>query len=114
MKNILKLLAIVFTGYFVWAAYMNSNDLDATLWYFIYGIAAIASLLFIAEKLPKIVYLVLAVGYVGVAFYFWPETYEGVTIGEGDIKNIEEGREALGLLINAVVMALYGFASKSK
>ncbi len=114
MKNVLKLLAIGFTCYFIWAAYMNSNDMDATLWYFIYGVAAIASLLFIAEKLPKIVYLVLSVAYIGATFYFWPETYEGVTVGEGDIKNIEEGREALGLLINAVVMSLYGFASKSK
>ena len=36
----------------------------------------------------------------------YPEKFEGFEIGAGDIKNIEEGREAYGLLIIAIVMLL--------
>jgi hypothetical protein len=37
-------------------------------------------------------------------FYTYPEKFEGFEIGQGDIKNIEEGREAYGLLIISIVM----------
>jgi hypothetical protein len=107
MKVFFKILAFAFGGYFVWAASVNANDQDATLWYFIYGAAVVASLLFIVNALPKMVYMILAVLFVIGGILFWPETYEGLSIGGGDIKNIEEGREALGLGINALVMLLY-------
>ena len=109
MKVLFKVLAFVFGGYFVWAATMNANDHDATLWYFIYGAAALASLLFIVNALPKMLYWILAGLFLIGAILFWPATYEGITIGGGDIKNIEEGREALGLGINAAVMLLYAW-----
>jgi hypothetical protein len=39
--------------------------------------------------------------------FVWPEKFEGFNIGEGDIVNIEKGREAFGLLIIAVVLLVY-------
>lgn len=51
-------------------------------------------------------------------FFLWPEKFEGITIGNGDIVNIERGRESLGLLIVAIVMLIYALrlrlANKSK
>ena len=90
------------------------NDPDALRWYAIYGMAALASLLFGLGRLKPLWAVVLAVFYLGLTIYTWPEKFEGVTIGEGDIVNIERGREALGLLIAAVMMALYALASRKR
>jgi len=37
----------------------------------------------------------------------FPEKFEGFNVMEGEIKNIEEGREAFGLLIMTIVMFTY-------
>ena len=42
-----------------------------------------------------------------MGIYNWPEKFEGFTIGEGDIVNIERGREAFGVLIAALLMGIY-------
>ena len=113
MKTIFKVLAIIFMLYFLWAAYVQNNDPDAILWYAIYGISAIVSLLFLFDKLPFVAAISLFVCFIGGVIFFWPTAFEGVTIGEGDIKNIEEGRESLGLLINAIVMLLFAWRIKA-
>jgi hypothetical protein len=107
MNNFLKILGVVFAILFAWAAYVQNNDPDAMRWYAIYGMAALASLLFALNQLKLTWAVFLCVFYLGFAIYSWPEKFEGVTIGEGDIVNIERGREALGLLVAAVVMAIY-------
>ena len=108
MTKFFKILAIVFAVLFAWAAYVQHNDPDAIRWYAIYGMAALASLLFALNQLKLSWALFLFVFYLGFAIYTWPETFEGVTIGEGDIVNIERGREALGLLVASLVMAVFG------
>lgn len=112
MKILFKLLALIFAGYFVWASSVQYNDPDAMTWYAIYGVAIIASILFLVDKLNFISAVVLIVAYIIGAVVFWPEQYEGITIGEGDIVNIERGREAVGLLIVALVMLLYALRIK--
>lgn len=107
MKFVFKFLALLFIGYFIWASYVQHNDPDATIWYAIYGVAIVASMFFIADKLKFIVAAILMVGYLIGTAIFWPETYEGITIGGGENENIERGREALGLLIVAAVMCIY-------
>jgi len=114
MKAILKILAVIFTALFVYAIYVQTNDPDPMLWYVIYGVAALASLLFILDKLPYILAVVLFLGYVVACAMMWPEQFEGVAIGEGDIKNIEEGREALGMLITAGIMLIYALNLKKR
>jgi len=113
MKAIFKLLAVVFLGMFIYAIYVQLNDPDATLWYAIYGVAALASILFIMNKLPFSIAVILFLGYIIGCALFWPEQYEGLSLGEGDIKNIEEGREAVGLLITAGIMMIYAFGVKT-
>ncbi len=114
MNIFLKILAYLFTGLFAYAAIVQYNDPDATKWYFIYGVAALASLLFALNKLKAYWAIVLSVFYLVLAIYTWPEKFEGVSIGEGDIVNIESGREALGLLIAAIMMGIYALVLKKK
>lgn len=113
MKIIFKILAVIFTAMFIYAIYVQTNDPDATLWYLLYGVAALASVLFLMNKLPFTIAVVLFLGYVIGCAVVWPEQYEGITIGEGNIKNIEEGREALGMLITAGIMLIYAFGVKA-
>ena len=114
MQPFFKVFSIVFTILFLWAAYVQNNDPDALMWYAIYGLAALASILYYLKKLNLIATMVLFAGYLIGAFMLWPENFEGVTIGGGDIKNIELGRESLGLLITATVMLLYAWRIKTE
>lgn len=113
MKAIFKLLAVIFLGMFIYAIYVQLNDPDATVWYAIYGVAALASILFIINKLPFSIAVILFLAYVIGCAIFWPEQYEGLSLAEGDIKNIEEGREAVGMLITAGIMMIYAFGVKT-
>ncbi len=107
MKIFFKILGFVFAILFAWAAYVQNNDPDAMRWYAIYGMASLASLLFALQQLRFIWAIFLFLFYLVFAIYGWPEKFEGVTIGQGDIVNIEKGREALGLLIASFVMLIY-------
>ncbi len=118
MKNLYKFLSLIFTLLFVWAAYVQYNDPDALLWYAIYVVAAVASLFFYLGKLNFTGAIILSGIYFVGTFVLWPDKFEGITIGNGDIVNIERGRESLGLLIVAIVMLIYAlrlrFVNKSK
>ena len=107
MKPLFKILSLIFAILFVIAAYVQWNDPDATLWYFIYGVAALASVLFFLNKLHFVIALILAVLYILGTITLWPAKWEGLSIGDGDIDNIERAREALGLLITGLVMIIY-------
>ncbi|SHI43234.1 Transmembrane family 220, helix [Arenibacter nanhaiticus] len=104
-----KFFAAIFTVLFIWAASVQYNDPDAALWYVLYGIAALASVLFLFQKLPKLVGLLLAVSYGIGGILFWPEQYQGVAISGGNIDNIEHARESLGLFVNAIVILFYNW-----
>ncbi len=112
MKSFIRILPLLFTVLFVWGAYVQYNDPDALSWIAIYVVAALASLLFYLNKLPFLVALVLGIVYLILAISSWPDQFEGVTIGQGDIVNIERGREALGVLILSVVLFAYAIELK--
>ncbi len=97
------MLALLFISF----AAMQYNDPDPALWVSIYLVAATLSILAAFGKLPLIVMALACAACVIGAFYIWPEKYEGLEVGGGDIKNIEEAREALGLLLIGLVMFLY-------
>ena len=107
MKSLFKLISLIMAVLFVIAAYLQYNDPDATIWYFVYGIAALASILFFMNRLHFMIAIVLAVLYIVGTIALWPEKWEGVSIGDGDIDNIERARESLGMLITGLVMLLY-------
>ncbi len=107
MNPIFKYLSLLMTFLFIIAAYLQWNDPDATTWYFVYGIAALASILYYLGRLNFIVALVLGILYIVGCVMLWPDKWEGVSVGDGDIDNIERARESLGLLITAFVMFIY-------
>ncbi|MEN8790177.1 MAG: transmembrane 220 family protein [Flavobacteriaceae bacterium] len=107
MKNLFKLFALLMAMLFVIAAYVQWNDPDATLWYFIYGIAALASILFFMGRLSFVVAIILGLLYISGTVILWPEKWEGLSIGAGDIVNIERARESLGMLITGLIMLVY-------
>lgn len=107
MKNVFKVLSLIFAILFLAAAVVQYNDPDAVLWIALYGLASLVSILFFFRRASYLILAVLCVGYLVGAFVSLPSTYEGVTIGSGDIVNIEKGREALGLFIVSGVMLIY-------
>lgn len=107
MKSFFKIVGSVFAVLFTWAAYLQYNDPDATIWFIIYGLAAFISVLFVVNRLPFLITIFTCLLAAAGAYSQWPAQFQGFTIGEGDIENIERGREACGLLIIAVVMLLY-------
>jgi peptidoglycan/LPS O-acetylase OafA/YrhL len=111
---LLKIAAAVFALLFIVSALVQYNDPDPYLWYFIYGMAAVISLMYILDRLPFWVALIAGIACLAGVIFTWPQQFEGVTIGQGDIKNIEEGREALGLLITALVMMGYAILLRGK
>lgn len=107
MKSALKYLSFLLSALFLWAAYVQLNDPDAGIWIGIYLVAALGSLFYGLNRLPKAVSLLLALAFGGLAVAFWPDAFEGVTIGGGDIVNIERGRESLGMGITALFFLIY-------
>lgn len=112
MRGFFKVFAGVFAILFALATYVQNNDPDAFLWYLIYGSAALACVSFIFDQLDYRLAFLLALAYLIGVFVSWPTDFQGVSIGGGAIDNIEHAREALGLLINAFVMAVLGFRVK--
>ncbi|NNE02973.1 MAG: hypothetical protein HKN52_07390 [Eudoraea sp.] len=111
MTLFFKIFSLLFFFLFAWAAFLQWNDPDAYLWYFIYGIASVASLSFYFRKLPTALSALFFFAYLIGTVFMWPEKFEGVSIGDGAIENIERGREALGLLIAAFAMLVYAVRS---
>lgn len=108
MNLFFRLFALTFTILFVWAAILQNNDPDALMWYSIYGLAAVGSAAFAFGRLPFLAAAFLCLAYLVGSFLSWPETFEGFEINTGDIVNVEQGREACGLLIVSAVFLLFG------
>lgn len=112
MKSFTKIFAWVFGLLCVVSAALQYNDPDPLLWIIIYGVTALVSFGVALNKLPYSVPLVLGILFLVGAIYTFPETFEGFEIGKGDIKNIEEGREASGLFILSLAMFFFSWRHK--
>jgi len=109
MKTFFKILGVLFTILFLWSAYLQLNDPDPALWITVYLIAALASLLFVFNKLNFLLAAILVICSITGAILNWPESFEGITFNDMSHKNIEEGREALGLLLCGFIFIIYAF-----
>ncbi|MGI9551495.1 MAG: transmembrane 220 family protein [Aurantibacter sp.] len=112
MKSFFKIFGWVFGLLCVVSAALQYNDPDPLLWIVIYGVTAIVSFAFATNKVSYSVPLVMGILFLLGSFYVFPETFEGFEIGAGDIKNIEEGREAVGLLVLSLVLFLFAWRLK--
>ncbi|NDK55881.1 transmembrane 220 family protein [Pontibacter fetidus] len=97
------ILALLFTSF----AALQYNDPDTGIWVAIYLVAAALCVFAAYRRVPFILLGLACAAFVVGAIYMWPEKYEGLEVGGGDIKNIEEAREALGLLLVAAVLFIY-------
>lgn len=107
-----KILAILFGLAFLSFVVMQYNDPDPAVWMAIYGASALLCFLAAFNKVPHFILWAAVILCVAGGIYMWPEKYEGLSVGGGDIKNIEEAREALGLLLIAVVFTGFILADK--
>ncbi len=107
-----KILAILFGLAFLSFVAMQYNDPDPALWMAIYGLSAVLCFLSAFDKAPHGLLWVAIILCTAGTLYMWPDKYEGLSVGSGDIKNIEEAREALGLLLVAAVFGCFIFLDK--
>lgn len=107
MKLLFKILGFLFAVLFLISAILQYNDPDTFIWMVIWGFAALFSLAFALNKISVATLFFSGVMAFGGFFYCYPEKFEGFEIGIGDIKNVEEGREAFGLLIIAIVLLIF-------
>lgn len=112
MNVLFKTLGFVFAILFAIGAVLQYNDPDSLHWIIVYGIAALVSLLFALNKMKFVVPLVLGVfAFIGFV-YLYPSDFQGFDLNDGDIKTVELGREAFGLLIISVVLLVFAFRIK--
>lgn len=113
-----RILGIVLGLCFVGFAVVQYNDPDPLLWMTIYLTAAVLSVAAGFGKVSNTVLTVACIVYaVGVVFW-WPEQFEGVGDSMRDattgllLKNVEEGRESLGLAMCSIAMLSFILLSK--
>jgi len=109
-----KILASVLGVCFIAFAAMQYNDPDAAPWIATYLMAAIFSFLVVFNRISRTLLLLAGAGFAVGAVVFWPEKWEGLAIGGGDIRNIEEARESLGLAMCSLSMLTFALMSRPK
>ena len=114
MNLLFKIIGYVFTVLFAVGAVLQYNDPDSLHWIIIYGVAALVSLLFALNKIRYIIPLVLGIlAFIGFV-YLYPADFQGFDLNDGDIKTVELGREAFGLLIISILLLIFAFRIKRK
>jgi len=109
MKILFKFLSVIFTVLFLISAALQYNDPDPIIWIVIWGTAGILSVLFFFDKISvSLSFITGLVCFIG-SLYLFPSYFQGFSLEDGAIENIELAREAVGLLIIALVMWLYAF-----
>jgi len=109
MNRLFKFFGFLFAVLSVISAALQYNDPDPIIWILIWGISAIISFLFFLNKISFIITLIAGVLSLIGFMYLYPSNFQGFDLNNGDIENIELGREAFGLLIIALVMFIYAF-----
>jgi hypothetical protein len=120
MKSLKKTIPIFLGLAFLLFAYWQINDPDPHLWIPVYIIPAVLSFsLALASSLSrslKLLFWLLAVGYLLGAIIYYPSHYEGLGLENLSMKTeqVEFARESFGLGICGIVMVIYAvFFSKN-
>lgn len=114
MNKGLKILALLATALFVVAAALQYNDPDSLQWIAIYGVAALVSLRVYFGKIAPLLVTVVSAVYLIWGIVSWPEEFVGLSLESGDINSVEQGREALGLIVTGIVLGIFSFALRSR
>lgn len=92
---------------FLLSAILQYNDPDPLIWIVIYLIATVISVLFALKRMNYLLPLFVGILALVGTYLILPAKFEGFEIGTGNIKNIEEAREAGGLFIIGLIMIIY-------
>ena len=103
MNLIVKAFAWVFGALCIVSAILQFNDPDPVMWILIYCIAATLCFGFALGRITFLILLLSGIMALAGGWYLFPEQFQGFEIGNGDIRNIEEAREAVGLFIVGIV-----------
>lgn len=109
MNTLFKTIGFLFTLLFGLGAAVQYNDPDSLVWIITYLLAALISLLFALQKLNIFIPLVSGVVCLIGFMVLYPSNFQGFDLNDGDIKTVELGREAFGLLIIALICFLYSY-----
>lgn len=112
--NFKRIIAFLLGGCFILFAALQYNDHNAIPWVATYLAAAILSFLAGMNRISQLPLLIAFVAYAFAAVYFWPAKWEGLAVGGGDINNIEEARESLGMAICSLSMLGFALLGRSK
>ncbi|GAB3532142.1 hypothetical protein GCM10027443_15420 [Pontibacter brevis] len=113
-----KTLGIFFGLVFISFAAVQYNDPDPAVWMTIYAIAAALSVAAGFGKVSTTTLAIACIAYAVGVIYWWPEQFEGVGDSMRDantgalLRNVEEGREALGLAICSIALLNFILLSK--
>ena len=105
----MRLFSGVMTILFIGFAAVQYNDPDPYIWVPVYLFPAVVSaIIFTGRWVSPLIILLGSIAFFVGGFFQWPAHWEGVALKNGMKSiNIEEGREALGLLICAVSLVVY-------
>jgi len=108
-----KIFALVYGLLCLVSAFLQFNDPDPEMWILLYAIAAVLSFGFAFNKVPFVILILAALIAICGGFYFFPDEFQGFEIGNGKFKNIEEGRESVGLFILGATFLIFGIYKRS-
>lgn len=118
METFKRILGVILGLCFMGFAVVQYNDPDPLAWMTVYLIAALLSVAAGFGKVNNSLLLIAFIAYAVGVVYWWPEQYEGVGDSMRDattgalLKNVEEGREALGLAICSLAMLSFILLSR--
>ncbi len=113
MNSFYKVLAWIFAILCIIAALLQYNDPDPVIWMVIYGVAAAVSIGFASDRIKPYIPLILGVLGIFGFIYVFPNHFEGFDFAQGmSSTDVEEGREAFGLLIISMAMFLIAIRIK--
>lgn len=108
-----KIFALLFGVLCLVSAFLQYNDPDPTMWMIIYGISALLCFAFAYNKVSALILLFVGIVTIAAGIYVFPEEFQGFEIGGGKIKNIEEGRESVGLFILGITFLIFALYKRS-
>jgi hypothetical protein len=112
MDKFFKIFGWIMAALFLTSSILQYNDPDPLLWVLIYSVASVVSIFFALGRISFLIPLLFGILALVGGYLSFPAKFEGFEIGAGDIKNIEEGREAVGLILISLIM--FAFAVRTR
>lgn len=118
-----RLVKIILAAIFFLFAAVQLNDPDGAIWFFVYGIVGLISLLGVFKEYNRGMLLAMMILYFGGFLYLLPNVVEWLTEHQlGELVEsmkvekpfIEKSREALGLFISFLAIWYHYYESKLK